>query len=120
MCKFQDALTCSSAIFNVGQDTRLGLGQCRQNYHFEKAIRRRHYDSNTHSGMAVLSHLFQSVGVCSRKTKSDVQGFHIKSLNHEGFKLNVWDIGGQKSIRPYWYVMFGAAVWHTFKDHTPC
>lgn len=21
---------------------------------------------------------------------------------HEGFKLNVWDIGGQRSIRPYW------------------
>jgi len=30
------------------------------------------------------------------------QGFNIKSLVHEGFKLNVWDIGGQKSIRPYW------------------
>ena len=30
------------------------------------------------------------------------QGFNIKSLMHEGFKLNVWDIGGQKSIRPYW------------------
>eukprot|EP00937_MAST-01D_sp_MAST-1D-sp2_P002422 g2422.t1 len=30
------------------------------------------------------------------------QGFNIKSLQHEGFKLNVWDIGGQKSIRPYW------------------
>ena len=28
------------------------------------------------------------------------QGFNIKSLMHEGFKLNVWDIGGQKSIRP--------------------
>merc|ERR1712176_538980 len=26
----------------------------------------------------------------------------IKSLVHETFKLNVWDIGGQKSIRPYW------------------
>ena len=25
---------------------------------------------------------------------------------HEGFKLNVWDIGGQKSIRPYWYASF--------------
>merc|ERR1712110_442726 len=25
-----------------------------------------------------------------------------KSLQHEGFKLNVWDIGGQKTIRPYW------------------
>lgn len=21
---------------------------------------------------------------------------------HDDFKLNVWDIGGQKSIRPYW------------------
>merc|ERR1711998_242601 len=30
------------------------------------------------------------------------QGFNIKSLLHEGFKLNVWDIGGQKTIRPYW------------------
>lgn len=30
------------------------------------------------------------------------QGFNIKSLQHEGFKLNVWDIGGQKAIRPYW------------------
>jgi len=30
------------------------------------------------------------------------QGFNIKSLQHEGFKLNVWDIGGQKTIRAYW------------------
>merc|ERR1712137_584463 len=30
------------------------------------------------------------------------QGFNIKSLVHEGFKLNVWDIGGQKSFRPFW------------------
>lgn len=30
------------------------------------------------------------------------QGFNIKSLVQNGFKLNVWDIGGQKSIRPYW------------------
>merc|ERR1712137_1045485 len=30
------------------------------------------------------------------------QGFNIKSLLHDGFKLNVWDIGGQKAIRPYW------------------
>jgi hypothetical protein len=32
------------------------------------------------------------------------QGFNIKSLVREGFKLNVWDIGGQKAIRPYWCV----------------
>lgn len=30
------------------------------------------------------------------------QGFNIKSLQQNEFKLNVWDIGGQKSIRPYW------------------
>jgi len=30
------------------------------------------------------------------------QGFNVKSLMHEGFKLNVWDIGGQMSIRQYW------------------
>ena len=25
------------------------------------------------------------------------QGFNIKSLMHDGFKLNVWDIGGKKT-----------------------
>ena len=30
------------------------------------------------------------------------QGFNVKSLTHGDFSLNVWDIGGQKSIRPYW------------------
>lgn len=30
------------------------------------------------------------------------QGFNIKSVQSEGFKLNVWDIGGQRKIRPYW------------------
>ena len=27
------------------------------------------------------------------------QGFNIKSVQSEGFKLNVWDIGGQRKIR---------------------
>ena len=30
------------------------------------------------------------------------QGFNIKSVQVGGCKLNVWDIGGQKHIRPYW------------------
>jgi ADP-ribosylation factor-like protein 3 len=29
-------------------------------------------------------------------------GFNIKSVSAEGFKLNVWDIGGTSKIRPYW------------------
>eukprot|EP01111_Echinosteliopsis_oligospora_P010037 TRINITY_DN3047_c0_g1_i2.p1 TRINITY_DN3047_c0_g1~~TRINITY_DN3047_c0_g1_i2.p1 ORF type:complete len:179 (-),score=43.18 TRINITY_DN3047_c0_g1_i2:64-600(-) len=35
-------------------------------------------------------------------TVTPTQGFNIKSILQDGFKLNVWDIGGQKSIRPYW------------------
>lgn len=30
------------------------------------------------------------------------QGFNIKSVQTEGIKLNVWDIGGQRKLRPYW------------------
>lgn len=30
------------------------------------------------------------------------QGFNIKSVQSGNFKLNVWDIGGQRKIRPYW------------------
>ncbi len=37
------------------------------------------------------------------------QGFNIKSLMRDGFKLNVWDIGGQKSIRPFWRNYFDQA-----------
>ena len=35
------------------------------------------------------------------------QGFNIKSISQTGFKLNVWDIGGQRAIRPYWRHYFG-------------
>jgi ADP-ribosylation factor-like protein 3 len=31
------------------------------------------------------------------------QGFNIKTVMSNGFKLNVWDIGGQQAIRPYWF-----------------
>ncbi|XP_065184350.1 ADP-ribosylation factor-like protein 2 [Sycon ciliatum] len=33
---------------------------------------------------------------------SPTLGFNIKTLEHRGFKLNVWDVGGQKSLRSYW------------------
>lgn len=34
------------------------------------------------------------------------QGFNVKSVVKDGFKLNVWDIGGQASIRAYWQNYF--------------
>ncbi|CAG9859652.1 unnamed protein product [Phyllotreta striolata] len=35
-------------------------------------------------------------------TISPTLGFNIKTLEHNGFKLNMWDVGGQKSLRSYW------------------
>ncbi|XP_063675177.1 ADP-ribosylation factor-like protein 2 [Bolinopsis microptera] len=35
-------------------------------------------------------------------TISPTLGFNIKTLEHGGFKLNIWDVGGQKSLRSYW------------------
>lgn len=29
-------------------------------------------------------------------------GFNVKSVQSKSFKLNVWDIGGQSKLRPYW------------------
>ena len=35
-------------------------------------------------------------------TISPTLGFNIKTLEHKDFKLNIWDVGGQKSLRSYW------------------
>jgi len=35
-------------------------------------------------------------------TVSPTLGFNIKTLNFKGYKLNIWDVGGQKTLRPYW------------------
>ena len=45
---------------------------------------------------------------------SPTLGFNIRSIAHKGFTLNVWDIGGQSSLRPYWRNYFettDAVVW---------
>ncbi|CAE7546110.1 ARL2 [Symbiodinium sp. KB8] len=47
-------------------------------------------------------------------TISPTLGFNIKTLEYEGYKLNIWDIGGQKTIRSYWRNYFEATdglVW---------
>ncbi|KAH7729874.1 hypothetical protein AAVH_02349 [Aphelenchoides avenae] len=35
-------------------------------------------------------------------TISPTLGFNIKTLEYKGWKLNCWDVGGQKSLRSYW------------------
>lgn len=47
-------------------------------------------------------------------TISPTLGFNIKTLEHGPYKLNIWDVGGQKSIRSYWRNYFeqtDALVW---------
>ncbi|KAJ9122465.1 ADP-ribosylation factor-like protein 2 [Naganishia vaughanmartiniae] len=47
-------------------------------------------------------------------TVSPTLGFNIKSFAYGGYTLNVWDIGGQKTLRPYWRNYFeatDAVVW---------
>ena len=50
------------------------------------------------------------------------QGFNIKSLMHDGFKLNVWDIGGTKHL---FYFLVIAVIdslirFLLFCSHRPC
>lgn len=35
-------------------------------------------------------------------TISPTLGFNIKTMEFRGYKLNIWDVGGQKTLRPYW------------------
>lgn len=45
---------------------------------------------------------------------SPTLGFNIKSFGYKGYTLNVWDVGGQKTLRPYWRNYFestDAVVW---------
>ncbi|GAA6001315.1 ADP-ribosylation factor-like protein 2 [Rhodotorula paludigena] len=45
---------------------------------------------------------------------SPTLGFNIRTIVHQGYSLNVWDIGGQTSLRPYWRNYFeqtDAVIW---------
>jgi ADP-ribosylation factor-like protein 2 len=33
---------------------------------------------------------------------SPTLGFNIKSMEYMGYQLNIWDVGGQKTLRSYW------------------
>ena len=33
---------------------------------------------------------------------SPTLGFNIKSMEYLGYQLNLWDVGGQKTLRSYW------------------
>ncbi|KAN0028669.1 hypothetical protein ACTFIV_010518 [Dictyostelium citrinum] len=47
-------------------------------------------------------------------TISPTLGFNIQTLMYKEYKLNIWDIGGQKTLRSYWrnyYEENDAVIW---------
>lgn len=47
-------------------------------------------------------------------TVSPTLGFIIKTIDYQGYKLNIWDVGGQKTLRSYWRNYFektDALIW---------
>jgi len=47
-------------------------------------------------------------------TISPTLGFNIQTLQYKGYTLNIWDVGGQRSLRTYWrnyYESNDAVVW---------
>lgn len=47
-------------------------------------------------------------------TVSPTLGFIIRTIDFKGYKLNIWDVGGQKTIRSYWRNYFektDALIW---------
>ncbi|KAE9399099.1 ARF/SAR superfamily [Gymnopus androsaceus JB14] len=45
---------------------------------------------------------------------SPTLGFNIKTFMHSKYTLNIWDVGGQRTLRPYWRNYFeqtDALVW---------
>uniref|UniRef100_A0AC35UEX2 ADP-ribosylation factor-like protein 2 n=1 Tax=Rhabditophanes sp. KR3021 TaxID=114890 RepID=A0AC35UEX2_9BILA len=42
-------------------------------------------------------------------TISPTLGFGIETFKYQGLTLNFWDVGGQKSLRPYWKGYFSDA-----------
>ena len=47
-------------------------------------------------------------------TISPTLGFNIKTMSYKGYRLNIWDVGGQKTLRSYWrnyYEATDGMVW---------
>ena len=45
---------------------------------------------------------------------SPTLGFRINSMSYDKYRLNIWDVGGQKSLRAYWrnyYEKTDGLVW---------
>lgn len=83
---------CSAAGIKQRSQQRLCVpGRCRRAAQLQRRPHRGSAQQRAHS-----------------KPRTHPQGFSIKSLVKDGFKLNVWDVGGQRALRPYWRNYFDA------------
>lgn len=58
----------------------------------------------THSGLdnAGKTTILKRLNGENIDTIEPTLGFNINTLEHRGYTLNFWDVGGQKSLRSYW------------------
>lgn len=86
------------------------LGQRWQDHSVETASSRRHQSHHPNTSLQHLHVPLFGLLALNQWNHTEIffsfpvvcQGFNIKSVQSDGFKLNVWDIGGQRKIRPYW------------------
>jgi hypothetical protein len=75
--------------------------QLRKNYRFEETRRRRHYSHHAHPRQCPPHCRTMLLAPPSpRPIPYASTGFNIKSVVHDGFKLNVWDIGNWSPAPP--------------------
>lgn len=51
-------------------------------------------------------HLTPALGTHVRRAPPRHAGFNVETVTYKNIKFQVWDLGGQTSIRPYWRCYF--------------
>ncbi len=74
----------------------IGTGQCRV-----KMIEFYFFKPNCFEFVSKTTIMKRVLGEDHHEISPTV-GFNIKTLEYNDFVLNLWDVGGQKSIRTYW------------------
>jgi GTPase SAR1 family protein len=102
-----------------------GLGQCGQNDHSQEAEQRGYQHHQPYAWLQHQDHAVQRVRYCTAaallvlqqpaglctpcnaqvsyfviKLKACCRSGYVSTLR--SYKLNIWDVGGQKTLRPYW------------------
>jgi ADP-ribosylation factor family len=71
---------------------------------YAEPFKRGHHNSDANTGVitTTAAHYADTTSHVPSFTMCNVQGFNVKTMVRDGLKMDMWDIGGQRVIRPYW------------------